>query len=89
MDGETEAVGAYYGNARMKKADKEWPSANNQRMWREKREDGEDHKRGKETILGRRLPRSGFKTFIWVLGIAMMTFAFAALIRLQNGFFYD
>ena len=41
----------------------------------------------KETILDRRLPRRGFRAFVWVLGISIMAFAFAALIRLQNGFF--
>jgi len=85
--GETEAVGAYYRNMRMKKAEDNPQMIAKECGERSGKTEGIVSVAKKETILDRRLPRRGFKTFIWVLGIAMMTFAFAALIRLQNGFF--
>jgi len=85
--GESEAVGAYFRNVQMKRAEHEAKEIAEECGERSGKTEGFIGVAKKETILGRRLPRRGAKTFTWVLGIAMMTFAFAALIRLQNGVF--
>ena len=38
-----------------------------------------------ETALDTRLPKRGWKAFVFIAGISVLAFAFAALIRLQNG----
>ena len=95
------AVGAYYRNVRMKKADKDHQpitkeggdrsgdteAGRQKRGYRSGETEG-DHKRGKEgNHPGQKT--APVLTSVWVLDISMITFAFAALIRLQNGFFYD
>jgi hypothetical protein len=85
--GETEAVGAYYRNIRMERAAKDPEEIAKECGERSGKTEGIMGVAKKETILDRRLPRRGFRAFVWVLGISMMSFAFAALIRLQNGFF--
>ena len=82
--GEVEAVGAYYRNVHMRRAEHEAKEIAKGGE-RSGKTEGFMSVAKKETILGRRLPRRGTRAFIWVLGIAVMTFVFAALIRLQNG----
>jgi len=85
--GESEAVGAYYRNIHMRRAEHESEKMKKECGERSSKTEGFMSVIKKETILGRKLPRRGFKAFTWVLGVSLMTFLFAALIRLQNGVF--
>jgi hypothetical protein len=83
--GEHEVVGAYFSNKRM--AEYEEHPEGYEEILRESRMEGNIGRVKLTTLLEDHPGRHGWKQFLLRAGMSMLSLAFAALIRVQNGVF--